>query len=919
MVITKAALSLAATAIACTFGRSKAQGSIPTLVSKLRSLRDALAAIEVDYSREESTLFTAEYFEEAITLDNSSISLLEGIYADFFNCGTNATCINATAVQAAQMPLMEVSETEEMMRDAIASATAALECGGSCRLPSPLVNATQIVDNRGYFRDPATGAPVFTGGFNMMDNNYIQNATYAYRYGTQDFNVSPGSWLAANMTVPASLLAELRAALDVAASQGYKIEVFLDHSDMPSWANDAYPGFNNDSTTYNKFINYDIDHPGYPASYGALLGQVAASIAGHPALASYMLCNEPYFYAANSSWSLSSYVSFLNGTYNGNISALNEGWLTNYTSFEAIPWDAQFTHSNWWSTPLPQRYDWAEWNRVRVVQWATTMRNALIGADPNARSHIKVIDEMWAWFTQPHRDGLDREKLLDVLEINGCDSSINDPPVNSGGDHGACPTNLVSAYNYSLTWLDTAMSYDLQKSVASGPGKALVDSEWHADSTATTVLKAQHIYAAYWLAVLSGQAAQQQWYWGRVTGQGPPNKSNGQWTWIWFPYSIMTQPQLVNAFARGLIDVNAIAPLIPPLVMGNYTCSNAAPSQESSLGAVGSHTAASSSSSPTPPALQPCTNLTAPLRPVLILYSEAAATQDTVFLCTEIVAYEAAAFLGVSIGFITDTTLSKPGGCAAFTSAASAAALEHGQAILVPSTSFISDATFDCLQTVASTTSVNMVIIGNETSANGTSLRYNERGVARATAAMAWVDQLPHLAPSTGPDMFRQLEQALINPAATEVASSTLPSSAAASHALAAAAPAALVRELQCVNPANTSATLFGVWCRYVRAGADGLPAHDGSLPSHLLPPALPLPASGAYSHTLFIINLSNSSTQLSLMRYAGSSVTNGSASASAPITSAHDVMRNSTITLGSGPDALQLNPLDVRVLLIPL
>lgn len=75
----------------------------------------------------------------------------------------------------------------------------------------------------------------------------------------------------------------------------------------------------------------------------AMLSGVASAVRELPAelagaVASWNLCNEPYFPNATSPWSAASYASWLNVTYTGNVSALNAGWGTTYASFTDIGW-----------------------------------------------------------------------------------------------------------------------------------------------------------------------------------------------------------------------------------------------------------------------------------------------------------------------------------------------------------------------------------------------------------------------------------------------------------------------------------------------------------------------------------------------------------------------------------------------------
>ena len=557
--------------------------------------------------------------------------------------------------------------------------------------------------------------------------------------------------------MPASYLANLGRELDAAAAGGYKLEIFLDHGNIPSWVNDKWPGSTNDSTSFNKFINYDMDSPGFVGAFVPLLQQVASFVGPHPAFHSFMLCNEPYFYGASAAFSLPKYRTWLAAAYSNNVSALNGGWGTAYAFFADVGASHLRVPDNWGSTRPAEQYDFSAWNSARVVSWAATMDAAVRAGAPSALTHIKFIDELIASpdLLQPHHLGLDREALLGALSANGCDSSANDPPRNgvSTKTHPArgsanCDEALHSVYPYGLTWLDVSLAYDFQRSLA--PSKPLIDSEWHSDSTASpaAMMAAAHAYGGLWLLALQGLAATQQWYWGRLGGTGPPSEDGGKWTWEWFPYSIAQQPALLDATARALGELNAIAALIPPLVLGSTSSGTSTRgNSDNADNAAATATATADNSTPASAAAIAI----APFRPLAILWSEASAALDVEgSLCTTVVAYEAAFFLGLPIGFVTDAGLSGEGSrdsttCEGLMHAAAA----RNVSLIIPAVSHVSDATVACIAAFAAAGG-DLVLIAGGAGTTNSSLAYSRRGVRRAASDIAWLDSVPRITAGPG-------------------------------------------------------------------------------------------------------------------------------------------------------------------------
>jgi hypothetical protein len=84
----------------------------------------------------------------------------------------------------------------------------------------------------------------------------------------------------------------------------------------------------------------------------------------------------------------------------------------------------------------------------------------VLAGDPGASCHAKIINELTVWDVQPHRDGIDRGAIIDMMEINGCDTRLVIPAQNTPT---AC-ASLDSNYTLGISWVEPAVSYDFQRS-----------------------------------------------------------------------------------------------------------------------------------------------------------------------------------------------------------------------------------------------------------------------------------------------------------------------------------------------------------------------------------------------------------------------------------------------------------------------
>ena len=242
--------------------------------------------------------------------------------------------------------------------------------------------------------------------------------------------------------------------------------------------------------------------------------------------------------------------------------------------------------------------DWVRWNDRRFGSYIAEMHAAVRRGHSDALTTVKFSNEAAIVGTKNHayreqrtsrhNMGVDRWAMAQLLDIQGCDTR---------------PTLLSP--DYAFAWRYPGMAYDLQRSIA--PQKPIDDSEWHGVQTVyhTDVDQPpEFLNASLWFSYLHGVDMNLTWWWCRA-GTEPRAQ--------WFEGGLLTQPQLLDAWARNSIEVQRFAPEIV--------------------------------------AFQD-----APMR-VRLLFSKPSAVLDLQYLDTQRDAYEALSWFGIPVGFATEEML----------------------------------------------------------------------------------------------------------------------------------------------------------------------------------------------------------------------------------------------------------------------
>lgn len=464
---------------------------------------------KVDVACADVTLATAQLFQKWIEADLKRIGS------------------EALARQEAERlePLVEraIAEAEEAVANPKARPA----------VPAPDAMKARIRDGGWYVGD----RPIFLIGFSQDDPDCLEMLP---RLGCNLTNAHPGGPDQVFARGPEPNLKRIDLAVkDIrrAASLGLRSDIFT-KQEMPRWLVARFPDVR---AAEGHFMPYDIDHPEAVRLTCALLEAVGRQTAGEPGTLCYQLWNEAN-YERLSKRGLAKFQQDMRQRY-GSTERLNEAWGTNYADFDKVK-------------PVqrdPQQaaayMDWCRWNDARVTGFIVAMREALRRGNPQAVAHVKIPNELGLEGSRTknnqtqtiseHWKGIDRWALARALDIHGSDTR---------------PTMLSEKYSIAFPYPE--MAFDLQRSM--DPSKPIFDSEWHGIQTVyyqNGDIPGAFLNAALWLSYLHGMDANMTWSWSRKGTEPKAEKSKGSP----FHGSLMSQPQLLDAFGRNSVAVQRLA------------------------------------------------------------------------------------------------------------------------------------------------------------------------------------------------------------------------------------------------------------------------------------------------------------------------------------------------------------------------
>lgn len=510
-------------------------------IAVLENLITEAEALDLDVVKEKMTIRVAEVYLKYANWDASNVSENTDYFAMVSRYKDNA-------VQMAQdLPDFERSEIIVMLEEAI-DRIKKIKSGEIVRKKIPRIDWTKIEIEGNQLK--SQGKPVFLEDYTWKPYTQELNEYFGQRDG---FFLTPSHVIDKNGTIKTSVTNELNS-----KETGTFGSMFFNHKSPPNWAQTEYgSGFKMREDTYT---NYDIDNPGAREMMGLLMsGTVPKMVGKNYVKLGYMLTNEPHFFTTKdgdkkvwasgpvSEYSKIKFRTWLQAKHNS-IADLNSLWGTSFTSFNevtiAIPIERNLQGTPIW-------YDWQQFNFYRVSEWFSFLQSEVKKYDPDAKTHIKIMPNLWSNNGRDH--GIDFETLTRQSDIIG----------NDAGCHNNYMWGATEEWeeHYNFEWRELCMSYDFVKSVS--PNKINYNSEGHFLSTGKSRdLNQKPSYArmTYWLGYIHGLNAVQTWFWARRDdGSIRNNSGNG------YAGSNNQQPRIINEVTSTLMDLNSYAEEITQL------------------------------------------------------------------------------------------------------------------------------------------------------------------------------------------------------------------------------------------------------------------------------------------------------------------------------------------------------------------
>ena len=348
-------------------------------------------------------------------------------------------------------------------------------------------------------------------------------------------------------------LQELDAYMRAAAAHNIFVYPTVEHCYIAPWMFSEYPTA---FTCGSHYLATCIVNPQSKQLWSQWLEEIARVMKDYPNLIGYCLGNEPHYsFTGYCDHCRRAFGTFLQREYAG-IGALNRRWGTEYQTFHHVGIPPQ-GRTDWWprndvpdtlrivrpADPGPinkaSMYDWQKFNQHRMTEFFRSMKAAVkrVDTDRPVFWESPLVCATWGEFG--HDDGIDREEIGKLSDINGYDGWTSNYP---GGD-----------------WAMDADVANLELMRDLSPGKPLFNSEWHTVTSINGTMSYQqmvkekrppaYIRAALWLPYLHGNSAGTLWAWG----YGAPPPSGGRWQMLDVPY-------FVEIAGRTALDLRRLAP-----------------------------------------------------------------------------------------------------------------------------------------------------------------------------------------------------------------------------------------------------------------------------------------------------------------------------------------------------------------------
>ena len=388
------------------------------------------------------------------------------------------------------------------------------------------IEGTSFIADRKDSKGKSDRGPIFFCGYGAFDQVRKDMPRWP-GYGTNIIQFSefgPSAVLPSEDKISYAQIYILMKTLDDAAKHNVGVDFLISPHYFPEWPLVKWPHL---GLGGGGWLGHCVDAPEAKQVIEQYLRIVIPLIKDKPALRSICLTNEPIFDRAAACYNtMGLWVDYLRGIH-GDISTMNERYISSYKSFEEVPIPGGQDFSS------PQFYDYCIFNKERFGGWHKWMADVIHEMAPNLPIHAKLclILEL------PSRNfstwGVDPEYFAHAMEINW-----NDCYYSPGPQDG-----------WAASWQFQNQTYDLQRSMSLKP---IFNSENHPTRDGSSdYVKPEHFRSLLWQGAIHGQGATAIWVWHRAQ---PGNEST-------YPFygNVMDRPGCAHSTGTTCLDLNRFA------------------------------------------------------------------------------------------------------------------------------------------------------------------------------------------------------------------------------------------------------------------------------------------------------------------------------------------------------------------------
>src|SRR5881396_2605949 len=243
--------------------------------------------------------------------------------------------------------------------------------------------------------------------------------------------------------------------VEQAEKLGLKLFVLIGFNYAPDWFTNDWRAINDVGST-SFVVNYE--HPAVRRAYSNYITRVTAEFRTNAAIGAWILGNEyayfdlweasRHYLGFDTNYSIPSFRQYLSSNYHGDITALNDNWLTQYPDFDSVVMPRNYPPDR----NDPGFHDLLQWRKQSIGGYVAVGAAAARAADPN---HLLTYSMIGGLFGEADAHYTCEDAKVIVAQCAAA----------------GVPLNFWSINNYALTRLDTEL-----RSVAFGIGKHKAES-----------------------------------------------------------------------------------------------------------------------------------------------------------------------------------------------------------------------------------------------------------------------------------------------------------------------------------------------------------------------------------------------------------------------------------------------------------